>query len=306
MFIIFQGCGIKRIGAKGGNPVRKSMAVTIVTTVLVLLWTLVPLYWFGKVAFQHPADMSAFPPHFYPKRVNITGFVNILGFSYRTSSGEVFIPSGMSDQILDGLRNSFILSVFVTVLTMVVAVPLSYTFGRLEFKHKNALIFAVLLSVALPPISVTIPFYILFTNAKLTGTLRGLIIVDLTVTIPFVTWMLLGFFRNLPPVENLARIDGYTRLGAFFSVILPMGRIGIVVGAVISFLFTWNEYTFSQILATGTKATTIAASISGFLNEAPEPGHLSAALIYSMIPPFIVVFLLQKHIAKMHIVEPLG
>jgi multiple sugar transport system permease protein len=285
---------------------RKNTAVTIIAVVLVLLWTLVPLYWFGKLAFQHPADMSAFPPHFYPKRVNITGFVNILGFSYTTKSGETFLPSGMADQIRDGLRNSFVLSVIVTVITIVVVVPLSYTFGRLEFKHKNALIFAVLLSVALPPISVTIPFYILFTKAKLVGTLRGLIIVDLTVTIPFVTWMLLGFFRNLPPIESLARIDGFTRLGAFFRVVIPMGKIGIVVGAVIAFLFTWNEYTFSQIMATGTPATTIAASISGFLNEAPEPGHLSASIIYSIIPPFIVVFLLQKHIAKMHIVEPLG
>jgi multiple sugar transport system permease protein len=285
---------------------KKSTAVTVIAVILVLLWTLVPLYWFGKLAFQHPADMSAFPPHFYPKRINITGFVNILGFSYTSDSGEIFLPSGMANQIIRGLLNSLILSVIVTLITMIVVVPLSYTFGRLEFKNKNALIFAVLLSVALPPISVTIPFYILFTKVKLVGTLRGLIIVDLTVTIPFVTWMLLGFFRNLPPVERLARIDGYTRLGAFIRVIIPMGKIGIVVGAVISFLFTWNEYTFSQILATGSQATTIAASISGFLNEAPEPGHLAASIIYSMIPPFIVVFLLQKHIAKMHIVEPLG
>ena len=285
---------------------KKNAAVTTVAVILVLLWTLVPLYWFGKVAFQNPADMSAFPPHFYPKRINITGFVNILGFPYTSRSGEIFLPSGMADQIKDGLRHSFVLSVIVTLITMIVVIPLAYTFGRLEFKHKNALIFAVLLSVALPPISVAIPFYILFTNAKLVGTLRGLIIVDLTVTIPFVTWMLLGFFRNLPPVEKLARIDGYTRLGAFVKVIIPMGKIGIVVGAIISFLFTWNEYTFSQIMSTGTPATTIAASISGFLNEAPEPGHLAASIIYSLIPPFIVVFILQKHIAKMHIVEPLG
>ena len=80
-----------------------------------------------------------------------------------------------------------------------------------------------------------------------------------------------------------------------------MGRVGIIVGAVISFLFTWNEYTFSQILSTGSPATTIAASISRL-----GPGHLAAAVIYSLIPPFVVVFLLQKHIAKMYMVEPLG
>jgi len=120
---------------------------------------------------------------------------------------------------------------------MIVVVPLAYTFGRLEFKYKNTLTFAVLLSFALPPIFVLIPFYIIFTKIKLVGTLRGLILVDLTITIPFVTWMLLGYFRNLPPVERLARVDRYSRLGAFVRVIIPMGRVGIAVGAVISFLF---------------------------------------------------------------------
>ena len=280
---------------------KKSAAVTIAAVILVLLWTLIPLYWFGRLAFQHSADMSIFPPHFYPKRVNITRFASILGFLYTTKSGEVFLPSGMAGQIKRGLLNSFILSVTVTFITMIVVVPLAYIFGRLEFKHKNTLTFAVLLSFALPPVFVLIPFYILFTKIKMVGTLSGLILVDLTITIPFVTWMLLGYFRNLPSVERLARVDRYSRLGTFIRIIIPMGRAGIAVGAAISFLFTWNEYTFSQILSTGSSATTIAASVSRL-----GSGSLAAAVIYSLVPPFIVVFLLQKHIAKMNIVEPLG
>jgi multiple sugar transport system permease protein len=280
---------------------KKRAAVTLVAVIFVLLWTLVPLYWFGKLAFQQGADMTDFPPHFYPKKLNITGFVNILGFSYTTKSGDVFIQSGMADQIRRGLLNSLILSVTVTVITMIVVVPLAYTFGRLEFKYKNVLTFSMLIAFALPPIFVLIPFYIFFTKIKLVGTLSGLILVDLTITIPFVTWMLLGYFRNLPPVERLARVDRYSRLGAFVRIIIPMGRVGIAVGAVISFLFTWNEYTFSQILSTGSPATTIAASISRL-----GPGHLATAVIYSLIPPFVVVFVLQKHIARMQMVEPLG
>ena len=84
-----------------------------------------------------------------------------------------------------------------------------------------------------------------------------------------------------------------------------MGKVGIAVGAIIAFLFAWNEYTFSQILVNGTPATTIPASISGFLFQHPEPEHLAAAIIFSLIPPFIVVYILQKHITKMHIAEPL-
>jgi len=284
---------------------RENRVITWILVIVVLVWTLVPLYWFGKMAVQTPAEISEFPPNFYPKRPTISGFVNVLGFPYTSRSGEVYIAAGQADQVKRGLLNSFILACIVTVITMVVVVPLAYTFGRLEFRHKNKLLFTVLLSVALPPISVLIPFYILFTRLELAGTLTGLVLVTLTITIPFVAWMLLGFFRNLPQVEPLARIDGYTRFGAFFRIVIPMGKVGIAVGAIIAFLFAWNEYTFSQILVNGTPATTIPASISGFLFQHPEPEHLAASIIYSLIPPFIVVYILQKHITKMHIAEPL-
>ena len=284
---------------------KKSKAVTIIALVVVLVWTLIPLYWFGKSALQTKAEIAEFPPNFYPKKPTISGLVTVLGFYYTKKSGEVMRPSGGSGQIKMGLLNSLILAVSTTIITMLVVVPLAYTFGRLEFKHKNKLLFAVLLSVALPPISVLIPFYILFTRIGLSGTRVGLIIVTLTVTIPFVTWMLLGFFKNLPQVEKLARIDGYTRFGAFVKIVIPMGKIGIVVGAIIAFLFAWNEYTFSIILVNGTKATTIPPAISGFLYQHPEPEHLAASIIYSLIPPFFVVYILQKHISKMHIAEPM-
>jgi multiple sugar transport system permease protein len=285
--------------------VNKKRLVTWILIAVVLLWTLTPLYWFAKMAFQTPAEISQFPPNFFPKKPAISGFVNVLGFHYTTRGGDEFIPSGQARQIKRGLLNSFILACGVTVITMVVVVPLAYTFGRLEFKHKDKLLFAILLSVALPPISVMIPFYILYTRIGLAGTLLGLVIVTLTITIPFVTWMLIGFFRNLPNIENLARIDGFTRMGAFVRIVVPMGKVGIMVGAIIAFLFAWNEYTFAQILVNGTPATTIPASISGFLFQHPEPEHLAASIVYSLIPPFIVVYVLQKHITQMHIVEPM-
>jgi multiple sugar transport system permease protein len=285
--------------------VKKSTLVTIIALIVVLLWTLIPLYWFGKSALQTSAEIAEFPPNFYPKRPTPSGLFNVLGFYYTSKSGEVFIPSGGASQVTRGLLNSLILATTTTIITMLVVVPLAYTYGRLEFRHKNKLLFAILLSVALPPISVLIPFFILFTRIGLAGTLLGLTIVTLTITIPFVTWMLLGFFKNLPQVEKLARIDGYSRFGAFVRIVVPMGKIGIIVGGIISFLFAWNEYTFSLILVNGTKATTIPPAVSGFLWQHPEPEHLAASIIYSLIPPFVVVYILQKHITKMHIVEPM-
>lgn len=273
--------------------------------VIILLWTLVPFYWFMKVALQTPAETSSYPPRLYFRHPTIAGFFNVLGFSYTTSSGEVFKRSAQAGQVVRGLLNSFIVASIVTCLTVVIVLPLSYTFSRLKFRFRNMLFFAVLFAVTIPPISTIIPFYILFVKLRLVGTIGGLCIVTLTITVPFVTWMSIGFFRNLPRIEPLAQIDGYSRLGTFIKVIIPMAKTGILMEIIISFLFAWNEYTFAQVLVTGTPATTIAASVSGFLFQYPEPGHLAASVTYSLIPPFAVAFLLQKYIVKMNIVEPL-
>lgn len=273
--------------------------------ILVLLWTVTPLYWFLMMSFKTPVEISGFPQSFYPHRPTISGLLNVLGYQYVSREGEVFLPSGQARQVTRGLMNSFILAVVVTLITMVLVVPLGYTFGRLEFPHKNKLLFILLFSVAVPPISTSIPFYALFLKLHLVGTLLGLTIVTLTITIPFVAWLLSGFFHNLPKIERLARIDGFSRSETLFMIVIPMARVGIAVGAIISFLFAWNEYTFAQILVNGTDATTLPASISGFLFQHPEPEQLSAAILYSMIPPFAVAYLLQRHITKMNITEPL-
>ena len=192
----------------------------------------------------------------------------------------------------------------VTAVTLLVVLPLAYVFARLDFAHKNKLLFAILLAVALPPVSTLIPFYAMYIQLGLAGTLTGLIIVTLTITIPFVTWMLIGFFRNLPPVERLALIDGFSRFETFRKIILPLGKSGVAVAAVIAFLFAWNEYTYALVLVNGTTANTLPTAISGFLFQHPEPSHLAASLALTILPPALVAFFLQRHIAEMNLVDP--
>jgi len=138
----------------------------------------------------------------------------------------------------------------------------------------------------------------------LAGTLTGLIVITLTITIPFVTWMMIGYFRNLPAVERLARTDGFSRIETFVKIILPLGRSGVAAAAVIAFLFAWNEYTYALMLVNGTPANTLPTAISGFLFQHPEPSHLAASLALTIVPPALVAFFLQRHIADMNLVDP--
>lgn len=269
-----------------------------------ILWTLVPMYWTLKYAFETHSEIAQFPPLLFPPHPQIGAFFNIFGFDYTLPDGQVLKASGQAQQVMLGLRNSIIVAVIVTIITSVVVVPLSYVFARLEFRFKSALLMAVLLSVSLPPVSTLIPFYSLYVQLDLVGTLTGLIIITLTITIPIVAWMLIGFFRNLPPIENLARIDGFSKVYTFTRIIVPMARSGIMVAGVIAFLFSWNEYVYAQVLVTGSKAVTLPAAMSGFLFQVPNPEHLAASLALSLVPPFIIAFFLQRHIVKMQLSDP--
>lgn len=274
----------------------------ILAVAVVLLWTFVPMYWTVKYAFMTKSEISRFPPELFPPQAQLAAFFNIFGRDYTLDDGTVLRASGQASQIILGLRNSLIVSGVVTLVTIFVVTPLAYVFARLDFSFKNVLLAAILLSVSLPPVSTLIPFYVLYVQLGLVGTLTGLIIVTLTITIPIVTWVLIGFFRNMPPVEQLGRIDGFSRIYIFALIMVPMARSGILVAAVIAFLFAWNEYVYAQVLVTGSNAVTLPAAMSGFLFQVPEPAHLAASLMISLLPPFLIAFFLQKHITRMNFV----
>jgi len=276
----------------------------VIAMAVLIIWSLLPILWFIRMAFMSHAEITQFPPHIFPASFNLSSFFNIFGFDYKLADGSLSPSSGQAGQIERGLQNSVIVSVVVTLITIVIVVPLAYVFARLDFRFKNVLLNAVLLAVAIPPVSTLIPFYTMYVQLGLVGTLPGLIIIDLTTTVPFVTWMLIGYFRNLPPIERLARIDGFSRLHTLLFLILPLARSGVAVSAIIAFLFAWNEFTFALVLVNGTPATTLPSAISGFLGQDPNPAQLAACILITIIPPALVAFFLQRHLAEMNLADP--
>ena len=270
-----------------------------------VIWTLLPIYWMLKTAFISPVDAVKFPAPLFPNEPHFAAMHNIFGFGYVDADGRNFLPAGQAPQIINGLKNSLYVSAIVTLLTLLIIVPLSYAFARFNFRGKMALLMAILFSVAIPPVSTLIPFFILFVKLNLTGTITGLVIINLTITVPFVTWMLIGYFRNLPKIEPLARLDGFTRFGSLIYIVLPMAKSGLAVAAIVSFLFSWNEFVFATQLVNGSSAATLPTAVSGFLFLQPQPGLLSASLWISILPAALVAFFLQRHIAEMNVVDPI-
>jgi multiple sugar transport system permease protein len=272
---------------------------------LLVVWTLIPIYWLLNMSLMFKPELLSVPTHLYPHDPTFSNYTRLFGATATGPGGEL-PPVGQAPLIRRGLVNSAVIAVVVTLLTMAVTLPVSYALGRLTFRGKMPMLFAIIASRSYPPISVVIPFFYLYTRVELQGTLRGLIIIYLTLTVPMIVWVMTSFFSSLPrTVEAAARVDGNTRWQAFYRVILPMSWPGIAVAAAISFMVCWNEFAFSQILAAGSRAQTFPPTLATMFFQISQPTEMAAASIIAILPPAMLAYLFQRRIRSLNLVDPL-
>lgn len=278
---------------------------TYLAAIILVIWTLIPIYWLLNMSLMFKPELLASPTHLWPHDPTYSNYTRLFGATEMGPGGEL-APVGQAGIIRRGLVNSAIVAVAVTALTMLLALPIAYALGRLQFKGRGALLFSIIGSRSYPPISIVVPFFLLYSRLGLQGTLQGLVIIYLTLTLPMVVWVMTSFFGSLPrSVEAAARVDGNTRFQAFTRVILPMSWPGVSVAAAICFLICWNEFTFSQILAAGSTAQTFPPALSTMFFQVSQPNEMAAASIIAIIPPAILAYLFQKRIRSVNLVDPL-
>jgi multiple sugar transport system permease protein len=289
-----------------GQP-RFSRLGVYLGALLLLAWTLIPLYWMGMMAFGYRADFVKQPTSFLPRDPTLFNFHTVLGQSAVGIDGKVQPPSGHAPAVTQGFQNSLTVAAIVTVITLLAAIPVAYALGRLKFRLKNTFLFAIVGSRSLPAIAVLIPLFRLYQDTGLLGTLTGLVIVHLSITVPLAVWLLTGFFGSLPlTAEREARVDGCTRFGALWRVILPMSKAGIAAAASMAFLASWNEFTYAFILAGGSGAQTLPPALAGmFVAAWGEPTQLAAAATLSILPPLLLAYVFQSQMRRLAIVDAL-
>jgi multiple sugar transport system permease protein len=259
------------------------------------------------MTFMHRVEMVTVPTHLYPHVPTLNNLRAVLGFNSIGLDGKEVLPSGHARMIKLGLRNSVLIASLVTVLTIIISMPVAYAMGRLNFRYKTPLLAAILGARSYPPIAVVIPFFILYLRLGLLGSIRGLVIVYLSASVPLAIWIMMGFFGSLPQsAEWEARMDGCTRWQAFTRVLMPMSLPGLAATAIISFLSVWNEFNFAWILAGGSNATTLPVEVSGmFVLTFGSPNEAAAATAIAILPPLLLAYFFQGYIKNLNIVNPL-
>jgi multiple sugar transport system permease protein len=277
-----------------------------VCAILLALWTLVPIYWLLNLSFMFNVETLATPTHYYPHDFTFSNYLRLFDRAVIGPDGSELLPIPHGDFVRRGLVNSLIVAGITTPLTLLIALPAAYAFGRFVFPHRDKLIMVILLSRAYPAVAAIIPIYQLASVLGLRGTHHGLVIVYLSVAVPLVVWIMLGFFNSLPrSIEAAARVDGYTRFQTFYKVILPISVPGIAACAIIAFLLVWNDFLFSFLLATGSNALTFPPTLSNMFFQYFYPTEAAAATVLGMIPVAIVAFIFQRWIRRLNIVDPL-
>ena len=197
------------------------------------------------------------------------------------------------------LRNSLIIAGLSTIASVVLAVFAGYAFSRYQVKGKNDLLFFILSTRFLPAVVVTVPLFLMYTQLKLHDTHIGMILLYTVFNLSLAVWLLKGFFDEIPKeYEEAALVDGYTRMQAFFKIVLPQAVTGIAATTVFCLIFAWNEYAFALML-TSEKARTAPPSIPSMLGRGGiEWTAIAAGSLGFLIPVVIVTFALRNYLLR--------
>lgn len=197
-------------------------------------------------------------------------------------------------------RNSLIVSVGATVLSIAVCTLGAYSIGRLRYRGRTAMATFLLVTQMFPAILIAIPLFLVFRDIGLFNTLTGLVIAYVAFTLPFAIWMLRGFYENLPEsLEEAAMIDGSTRFGAVVRVILPLSAPAIATTAIFTWVLAWNEFVFALILINDSELKTLPPGMGEWVGQfALNWDMLMAGAIGATLPMLVVFFLLQSYIVK--------
>lgn len=251
-----------------------------------------PILWMAMMSLKNPNDVIASPPKFV--------FTPTLE-NYKA------ITVGQDAHGMETVRpdypkyflNTLILASATVAVSLLLGTFAAYSLARFSFRFKEDIAFTFLSFRFAPELMVILPLYVVFQKTGLIDSFTGLTIAYQLVTLPFLIWVLRGFFEDIPrEIEQAARVDGYTWWGVFCRISLPLIKPGIAAVVILSFIFAWNNFIFSMILG-GERTQTVTLGILGFVGyERVLWGQMAAATMICVIPELIMAFFVQKYIIR--------
>jgi len=258
----------------------------IVATVVIIVYTVIPLLWILNMSLKPSADRA--DGKFWAHHPTLENY-------------ELIFAGGAKDLFLPALFNSVLVTIIATLIAVILATFCAYAIARLDFPGKRLILGTALTVSFFPVISLVTPLFDLWRRIHLFDTIPGLILPYLVLTLPLSIWTLSAFFQQIPwEMEQAAQVDGATSWEAFRKVIVPLAAPGVFTTAIIAFFTAWNDFVFA-ISLTSDKARTVPAALAFFTGasqfESPN-GAICAAGVVVTIPVVVLVLIFQRRIVS--------
>jgi multiple sugar transport system permease protein len=257
-----------------------------------------PIYFWTSVAFRSSKDIFNWPPILLSFEPNLRNFEEVFGISLGLGP-QVVNPGGGNFYMAPRLLDSIIIATFSTLLAIVVATVAAYCLSRMQFRGRHHFVSWVLSTRMMPPVAVAIPMFFIFKEFTLLDTYTGVILIHGLMNLPLAVLLMKSFFDDIPAdIDESALIDGASRWTIFRRIVLPMAKGGIAASAVLCFIFSWTEFMFVLTL-TQTSLKTVPVVSSTFVTSIGTAwGNMAALGAAAIIPAFIVVLLVQRHLVR--------
>ena len=264
----------------GAMQTTLSYGVLVALAILVLF----PFYWMTVTSFKSEEQMRSLVSMFWPKP--------LVGENYQQLLSKT--------DFVKWYGNSATVAIASTLVATAVGTIGAYALARLKFLGRGFMASATLITYLVPPSILFIPLYAQMRNLGLANSLSGLIAAYPSFTVPFVTWLLMGYFESIPEeLEEAAMIDGATRFGAFYRVVLPLSAPGVLAAGLYAFTQAWNEFLYALVFITDGKLRTLPVGLASFITgDVYGWGYLMAGAVLTTLPVIAAYIYLQKYMVE--------
>jgi multiple sugar transport system permease protein len=258
-----------------------------------------PIFFWVTTAFKPAYEIFNQPPSVWTFDVTLRNFEEVFGVSFGYERQREVLPGGGSFYMTPRIVDSLIVGVFSTAIAVAVATLAAYALSRMQFRGRHHFVNWVLSTRMMPPVAVAIPMFFIFRDTGLMDTHLGLILVHALMNLPLAVLLMKSFFDDIPAeIDESAIIDGASRWMIFRRVVLPMAKGGIAATAVLCFIFSWTEFLFALTL-TQTSLKTVPVVSSTFVTSTGTAwGNMAALGAAAMIPAFLFILLVQRHLVR--------
>jgi len=251
---------------------------------LIIVWSIGPIYWIVITGLKNTKEVYMSPPTLFPRDPTLKNFVTIF-----TERPFAFY-----------LRNSAIVSSITVIISTFFATLAGYAFAKMNIKGKSIWLLVILLTRAVPPASLLVPFYIMGKSFHLINTLVILILGYIYLTLPLNIWIIIGFFEQFPDeLIDAAEIDGCTRTSALFHVVLPSLLPALTAVGIITFMLSWNELLYGVVLTNTKAAKTLSPGLTDFFGDFHIFwNQLASASIIAILPAVVFTVFFSRYLVS--------